>query len=46
MADKLIYIPIDDDTKLPLCSIQLEVETFGNSAKWSNQSKFKNSPQN
>ena len=40
MADKLISIPNNDTQNHPLCRIKLVVETFGNSTKWTNQSKF------
>ena len=45
MADKLEYIPNDDAQNYSICRLQLVVEMFGHSIKWSNQSKFNNSPQ-
>ena len=40
MADKLIYIPNDDIQNYPFCRLQLVAETFENSRKWTNKSKF------
>ena len=45
MADKLMYIANDDTQNCPFCRLQLVVETFGNSTKWTNQWKFNKSPQ-
>ena len=38
-------IPNDDTQNYPLYRLQLLVETFGHSAKWTTQSKFNKSPQ-
>ena len=45
MADGLMYIPKDDAQNHPVCRLQLVVETFGLSSKWTNQSNFGKSPQ-
>ena len=39
MANKLMYIPNDDTQNYP-CILQLVVEIFGHSTKWTNQSNF------
>ena len=38
MADKLMYIPNDDTQNYFFCRLQLDVETFGHSTYWTNQS--------
>ena len=45
MADKLMYIPNVDTQNYPYCRLQLIVETFEYSTKWTNQSKFNKSLQ-
>ena len=44
MADKLMHIPNDDTQNYPFYKLQLLVETFGHSTKWSNQAKFNKVP--
>ena len=39
MADKLMYIPNYDTQNYLLCKLQLVVETFGNSIKWTLKSQ-------
>ena len=41
MADKLSYIPNDNTYNYPFCRLQLVVEMFGHSTKWTNETKFK-----
>ena len=38
MTDKLMYIPNDYTQNYPFCKLQLVVETFKHSIKWTNQS--------
>ena len=40
MADKLMFNPNDDTQYNPICRLQILVETFEHSIKWTNQSKF------
>ena len=44
MAEKLMNIPNDDTQNYSFCRLQLMVKTFGQSTKWTNQSKFNKSP--
>ena len=41
MADKLMYILNDDTQNYPFYRLQLMLETFGHTTKWTNQSEFK-----
>ena len=45
MTDTLMYIPNDNTKNYPLCRLQLMVETFGHSTKWTSQLKFNKSKQ-
>ena len=45
MADKLMYIPIDNKQNNPFCRLKLFVETFRHWTEWMNQSKFNKSSQ-
>ena len=45
MADKLVYIPIDDKQNYTSFLLQLLVETFGHTTRLNNKSKFYKSPQ-
>ena len=40
MADKLMHIPNGDTQCYPFCRLQLVVETFRHSTKWTNQLNF------
>ena len=45
MADKMIYILHDGTQNYAFCRLQFVFETFGQSAKWTNPSKFNKSSQ-
>ena len=45
MADELMYIPNDGIQNSTFCRLKLGVKTFGHSNKWTNQSKYNQSPQ-
>ena len=38
----MMYIPNDDTQYYPSCRLQSDVETFGHSNKWTNQSNSMN----
>ena len=44
MADKLMYIPIDDSKNFPFSKLQLVVKMFEHSTERINKSKFNKSP--
>ena len=41
ITDKLMYISNDVTQNYFFCRLQLVIETFGHSTKWTNESKFK-----
>ena len=45
ISDKYKYISNDNKQNYHFCRLQLVVEMFGHPTRWTNQSKFNESPQ-